>query len=61
MKAKIQVYTAKGFYGPPKEIKIRTLSEVGKAVLSTADTISDQIEDQKFLDWTKIEITVERN
>lgn len=60
MKATIQVYTAKGFYGPVVERKVYNVAEVGAAVLDTLDKMADELEGERLMDWTRITVEVER-
>lgn len=60
MKVKAQMYTTKGFYGKPIEFKSYMVSEIGTDLVARLDDMPDELEGEKMLDWTRIEITVER-
>jgi hypothetical protein len=60
MQVGIQIYTKRGFYGPSIEKSMRTVAELPKVLAEVFDETPDQCEDQKFLDWTKIEVEIRR-
>lgn len=60
MKVIAQVYTEKGFYGEQISMNVPSVSEISEMLLASMASLPDELEGEKFVNWTKISIEVER-
>lgn len=60
MHATIQFFTKKGFYGAPLTVKAASVRDVWKQLDKAFDKIPDEIEGEKFINWTNIAIEIAR-
>lgn len=60
MKFTAQVFTKKGFYGKPIEMRVHNVAEVAGKLITGLDKLPDQLEGENCVDWTRITIEIKR-
>lgn len=60
MKFKAQLFSKKGFLGPPIECNVATVNDIGRILVMEIDALPDEFEDVKTIDWTRITIEIIR-
>lgn len=60
MRAKVQYYSAKGFFGPELDVEVKHLHRLNEDMGAAFNSLPEHLEGVRRADWTRVTIELDR-